>query len=692
MFVRTACGGWGVGLAVALSVWVVPAAAQVKQTDAANTPLPQPVPMAEASLVNDSWAWNANTTINRDRDGTNLNPGIKYGNYYAPPTYPQFVTGDAINLSGLFKWRRETIDPVADAKTWPGYFSAKCGFTAEIVLMGGNCQAQFGWYNVTDPTSKIPPAANEIYPFMKGKPNQLLTCTNGEEMPPTTKTDGFCPLAWDNRHPYNLSVQRWKIVTFPSGDISKDPNYKGGYVGFAVIGEPKCPSNKFSMYEHNERNASGVPWVTTLIYQSTVDTDGFYFAFEDRPMSAADWKNAGADGDFNDLVFYVKGLTCPGSNKPCNTGQFGVCSVGRTGCAPEGQTAACRPAQQASAEICDNLDNDCDGVIDNGNALCSGSNAPICFHGACVASCKNGFPCPLGTTCGENGRCIEPTCASVSCQPGKACRAGACVDPCSGVICPHGSQCQLGECVDPCAVVSCPADRVCEQGACLTACDCRGCDNGLTCGSDGRCVDSSCAKVACPTGTTCQAGVCVDPCANVICPGGGVCSSGTCSMDRVRSFFRAVLAPEGVQAERLQALAEEGMSREKPERRVRKKRVLRTLMVGHTTPERAARDFRRAPPVVHAPAEARPPKGARMRRRLRNRNHRVAVSPCAVMDRLAEWRRCWACSLAWRWRADGGATSELRARSLAAEIDDEHLRLAVDAQRGRVCTHARRDE
>jgi hypothetical protein len=40
--------------------------AQVTQTDAVKTPLPQPVSAAELNLVNDSWGWNANTMVNRD--------------------------------------------------------------------------------------------------------------------------------------------------------------------------------------------------------------------------------------------------------------------------------------------------------------------------------------------------------------------------------------------------------------------------------------------------------------------------------------------------------------------------------------------------------------------------------------------------------------------------------------------------
>ena len=520
--------GWlGMCMCAATLSLANPAGAQVTQTDTVKTPLPQPVPPAEANLVNDSWGWNAMSISNRDTTGANINPGIVYGTFYSPPTYPQFVTGDAINLNGLFKWRKETLDSKKDAKTGPGYFSAKCGFSGQLLLMGGNCQVKFGWYNVVDPKSTTPPPASEIYPFID-TPLTSLKCVQEDGVTP--KTDGFCPLAWDNLNPRDLSIKRWIPRVFDSGDISKDKTrYKGGYVAFAVIGDPqKCPQNKYSMYEHNQRNASNVPWVTTLIYQSSVDPGGFYMAFEDLEMPKDDWKAKGADGDFNDFVFYVSGLTCAGGNLPCDTGQLGACSIGKTDCAGDGEKAICRPVIQKSSEVCDNVDNDCDGVVDNGDGLC-GSDKPICFQGMCVGTCTNGeFPCPANLTCDDSGHCVDPACATKTCAPGTACRGGECVDPCTNVKCPFGQSCQLGTCVDPCKGVTCPAGRVCEQGLCLSNCDCRGCLAGFSCAKDGRCVEDACAAKDCAAGTMCKAGICVNPCDDAVCPHNGECKDGVC--------------------------------------------------------------------------------------------------------------------------------------------------------------------
>ncbi|MES1174626.1 MAG: hypothetical protein ABUL62_09860 [Myxococcales bacterium] len=526
--------GWGgVGGLIAAFAVTHSAMAQVTQTDAIKTPLPQPVSVAELNLVNQSWAWSSATQIIRDASGALLSVPIAYGDYYKPPTYPQFVTGDAISLGGVFKWRKEAIDPVKDAKTGPGYFSAKCGFSGEQVLMGGTCQLKFGWYNVVDPNSQTAPSAAEIYPFIS-EPLSALSCTQEDGVTP--KTDGFCPLAWDNRGPRDLSKVRWTPKSFSSGDLSKDPRYKGGFVGFALIGAAtgSCTQSKFSMFEHNQRNAQGVPWVTSLIYESTVEAGGFYLAFEDLPMPAAGWKTggpngSGADGDFNDYVVHLSGLSCAGGNQACSTGQFGQCSLGRTTCTVAGEISQCRPIKQKSAEVCDNKDNDCDGFVDNGTGLCPDAGKPNCFRGTCNASCKDGaFSCPTNSTCDANGRCVD-ACTAVSCAPGSICRNGACVgEPCAGVVCAYGTRCELGRCIDPCAGVTCGGNRVCDQGLCVDSCGCAGCTAGLTCGASGRCVDSACASKSCPAGQTCLLGACIDPCAGVVCPGGSVCNGGSC--------------------------------------------------------------------------------------------------------------------------------------------------------------------
>ena len=128
------------------------AQAQLFQTDAAMTPLPQPVGSPERSLVTDSWAFNRSTQVNRDFDGNNISlEGLTFGDFY-----PSFENGDAITLEGLFKWRGEDIDPVNDATIAPGAFVPAGGISAELVLLGGNCQLALGWYNVSDEASTIP--------------------------------------------------------------------------------------------------------------------------------------------------------------------------------------------------------------------------------------------------------------------------------------------------------------------------------------------------------------------------------------------------------------------------------------------------------------------------------------------------------------------------------------------------------
>ncbi len=82
-------------------------------------------------------------------------------------------------------------------------------------------------------------------------------------------------------------------------------------------------------------------------------------------------------------------LTVIRSLIPCHTRLYGVCADG----AYDGN-GSCVPHASPSAELCDGLDNDCDGTADegcvcrNGVTQMCGSDIGVCSHGEMI--CSNG--------------------------------------------------------------------------------------------------------------------------------------------------------------------------------------------------------------------------------------------------------------------------------------------------------------
>ncbi|HXJ23424.1 MAG TPA: DUF4114 domain-containing protein [Polyangia bacterium] len=474
-------------LAIAASA---PAHATVSEPD--GTMLPQPTPAAEISVV----------------------------------TSRGFMASDD-TLAGLFAIRGETLNPSKDAQTTPGTFSPQCGFTGQIVLHGGGCANALGWYNAM-PGSNTPPAANQIYVLvpanLKQAPPMGISCTDGD----------FCPMAEPNMDPNQAGQHTWVNYTWNASSIASDTRYKGGQVGFALMGNSgQCSQTKYSEANLNTISTKyNVPWVTTLIYQSTVDPSSYYIAFEDEPMTPASW-NQNCDGDFNDFVFYVTGLNCQGGGVDCDTGMPGVCAGGTTQCSSGGQMITCQPNIQKSNEVCNGLDDDCNGVVDDPDAPGLCPTGFVCSQGQCLGACTNSeFPCNPPTECDHADQlCKDPACIGVTCGLEQTCYEGTCIGGCNGVICPPGQVCRIGSCVDPCDGVKCTGNTpICDNGACVPPCSCRPCAAGQTCSNSGSCVDSGCEKLTCKAPQVCVKGACVDACQGVVCPVGQLCNDGECAI------------------------------------------------------------------------------------------------------------------------------------------------------------------
>ncbi|HEX2574544.1 MAG TPA: MopE-related protein [Polyangia bacterium] len=206
------------------------------------------------------------------------------------------------------------------------------------------------------------------------------------------------------------------------------------------------------------------------------------------------------DGIDNDCNGQVDDL--PGIGAPCS-GPFNPdngCSSGRLACGLQQQRVVC-VQRTPREEVCDGEDNDCDGSIDESPEVTQ--NDPRLGQ-ACSDSNQQSprYPCKLGTT---------------------LCRQGQVV--CEGEVVPTSEVCdfQDNDCdgvVDDGASAACPTNYECRRGICITRCRAGDfpCPGGYTCAPDGYCYPSTAdCNPPCAAGFTCRARTCIDNCAGRTC-------------------------------------------------------------------------------------------------------------------------------------------------------------------------------
>jgi hypothetical protein len=247
----------------------------------------------------------------------------------------------------------------------------------------------------------------------------------------------------------------------------------------------------------------------------------------------------GLDNDCNGTVDDIPGLgsaCCPSGR--CGTG---VCKAGHLTCAKSGASGmemyslSCEGGTDKSTEICDGVDNDCNGIVDDvpglGQSCCPDGSPP----GDAPSACNKGVCRPGNFVC-------DTTKMALVCNGGKGPDANKCdgVDNnCNGQIDEDTEIADDPKIGGACDAPKAPNDHPpCKAGLEI----CRGgkpvCDGARgpsdeTCdGIDNNCDGETDDQASCPMKTDkCIAGSCRTICQGnefKRCPGGLVCSQGYC--------------------------------------------------------------------------------------------------------------------------------------------------------------------
>src|ERR1041385_7651978 len=342
-----------------------------------------------------------------------------------------------------------SIDAVKDAAETPQIFLPRLSSPVVFLDMreGAGFENSFGWYNVGDDVSTSTGRTVTLHPVM-GCGGPMLDPAVDNRAGDATHHSG-------NPAFYVQNAEEPNSVGVDFAAELAAHRYKGGYIGFYLI-TPEDPANPgnglsgraincgdfkqdsggkslfgFIYFTQKDLNNDG-DFVHHLVYRSKT-ADRFLFGFEDLFR--------GGDNDFEDMAMRIDGLTppcvpsaeicdgidndcdgkideadpdltgvgascqCDDISMPCDAGpQVGQCLNGVTACSAGG--LVCH-AGAPSLEMCDGIDNNCNGVVDDAvhdptvGQSCDGPDADACREGVIV--CQAG-----ALVCNDNtGNSVE---------------------------------------------------------------------------------------------------------------------------------------------------------------------------------------------------------------------------------------------------------------------------------------------
>ena len=264
----------------------------------------------------------------------------------------------------------------------------------------------------------------------------------------------------------------------------------------------------------------------------------------------------------------VSGPLCPGGpGCPCSGAN--LCTTGVCAGNPGACSDPCKMAQKLP-EICNGVDDDCDGltdvfasganVCDDGNPCTADACKPGsgCNHNFNTSACDDGNACTTTDVC-HKGACVGAV--SLICDDKNPCTAdfctalSGCAHAANAVACEDGDPCTIGDvcaksACTPGLPLGCVDDNPCTDDGCQKLIGCVFTDNSLPCNDGSACTvpdvckDGACqggSKLPCDDGNPCTWDSCdkTTACTHVAnglpcddgepCSYGDLCSGGKCT-------------------------------------------------------------------------------------------------------------------------------------------------------------------